>query len=184
MRKAGVESMALMARRVKQDTLDYLAAKALPDSTELKARLDRREILVLLDPREQRGSLGMMESLADRGFLATLERRELLGTEVSLDQLERLVMRALRVRMVLLENGAAMGREDPQARRATVGREDSRESQDHLVTKGGKDPSVHLATRVTLDLQDPKATGEMMAPPAMRVQRDCLEHLGCLGTLG
>lgn len=88
------------------------------------------------------------------------------------------------MRMALLENGAAMEREDPQVHQVTVDREDSRESQDHLVTKGGKDPSVHLATRVSLDLQDPKATGEMMAPLAVRVQRDCLEHLGCLGTLG
>lgn len=80
---------------MKLDTLDYLAAKAHLDSMELKAHLDQREIPVLLDPREPRGSLGMMESPADRGFLATLERRVLLGTGVSLDQQERLVTRVL-----------------------------------------------------------------------------------------
>lgn len=169
---------------MKLDTPDYLAAKAHLDSTELKAHPDQREMPVLLDPREQRGSLGMMESLAGRGFLATLERRALLGTRVSLDQQERLVTRVLQVRMVLLENGAPMEREEPQALRVTAGREESRESLDHLVTKGGKDPPDHLATRVSPDHQDPKATGEMTAPPAVRAQRDCLELLGCLETLG
>lgn len=86
--------------------------------------------------------------------------------------------------MVLLESGAAMERGDPRVRQVTAGQEDSRESLDHLVTKGGKDPLDHLATRVSPDPQDPKATEEMMAPPAVRAQRDCLEHLGCLGTLG
>lgn len=136
---------------MKLDTPDYLAAKAHLDLTECKARPDQREIPVLLDPREQRGSLGMTENLADRGFLATLERRVLPETRVSLDQQERLVTRVLQVGMVLLENGAAMEREDPRARRVTVGREESRESPDHLVTKGEKDPSDHLATRVSPD---------------------------------
>lgn len=168
---------------MKLDTLGYLAAKAHLDLMELKARLDRREILVLTDPRVERGSLEMTENLAGRAFPAALERRVHLETKVSLDQQERLAMRVLLVRMALLENGAAMEKEAPQARQVTVGQEESRESLDHLVTKGGKDPSDHLATRARLDLQDPRATGAMMAPVAVRAQRDCLEHLGCLESL-
>lgn len=150
---------------------------------ELKAYLDQREILVLTDPREERESLVMMENLADREFPAALGRRVLLETKVSLDHQEKQVMRVLQARMVLLESGAAMEKEEPWAHRVTVGQEESRESLDHQVTKGGKDPSDHLETRARLDPQDPRATEEMMAPAAMRVQRGCLEHLGCLETL-
>lgn len=52
---------------------------------ELRAHLDQRAILVLMDPREERGSLGKMENLAGRAFLVALERRVLLATGESLD---------------------------------------------------------------------------------------------------
>lgn len=150
---------------------------------ELKAHPDQRVIPVLTDPREERGSPGKTESLAGRGSPAALERRVLLATGVSLDPQGRRGTKAPRAWMVLLESGAAMEKEAPQARRETVVHEESRESLGHPVTKVGKDPSDHPVTRVNLDHQDPRATGETTAPAAMRAPRDCLEHLGCLEIL-
>lgn len=92
-------------------------------------------------------------------------------------------MRAPQAQMVLQESGAAMEKEDPQARQVTVGHEEIWESLDHLVTRGGKDLLDHLETRVSLGPQDQRATEEMMAPVAMRAPRDRLEHLGCLEIL-
>lgn len=150
---------------------------------ELKAHPDQRVIPVLTDPREERGSLGKMESLDGRGSLAVLERRVLLATGVSPDPQGRWGTRAPRARTVLLERGAAMEKEAPQARQETVVHEEIPESLGHPATKVRTDPPDHLVTRVNVDHQDPRVTGETTAPAAMRAQRDCLEHLGCLEIL-